>query len=231
MNRGAALVSVHDVTPAALPQVRELLEFVRSHVPAPAVTLLVVPGMGWADDELDQLRRWQADGYRFAGHGWTHRIERFGGTFHRLHGALLSRREAEHLQHSCQELEELVRRCHGWFAQTGLDAPTLYVPPAWAMGALPARHLATLPFRLYEDLLGVIDAATGDRLRLPLTGYLADTPLRAAFLRVSNAFNLALRAGPVRIGIHPPDLSLPLAPSLRRHLERTGRFLAYEDLL
>jgi hypothetical protein len=55
----------------------------------------------------------------------------------------------------------LMRRCHGWFADNGLSSPTLYVPPAWALGDLGCRHLCGLPFRSAGTLLGLVDPQTG----------------------------------------------------------------------
>ncbi len=63
--------------------------------------------------------------------------------YHRLHAALISRDVAEHLSRPAHELVALVHRCHGWFAAHGLPAPTLYVPPAWALGG--TRWLDALP--------------------------------------------------------------------------------------
>jgi hypothetical protein len=170
-----ALVSVHDVMPETLVRVQHLLDLCAVINPGP-VTLLVVPGRAWDASGIKRLHAWQAQGHRLAGHGWVHRVERFGGLGHRLHGLLISRRVAEHLALDADGIARLIRRCHSWFADQGLGPPDLYVPPAWALGSIPPRNLARLPFTRYEVLSGVRDAATTRLRPLPLLGYEADTP-------------------------------------------------------
>ena len=54
---------------------------------------------------------------------------------------------------------ELMQQCYDWFAASRLPQPALYVPPAWAMGAIGRTRLAADgPFRLYELFGGVFDA-------------------------------------------------------------------------
>jgi hypothetical protein len=224
-----ALVSIHDVTPGTLPDVAEILAEL-DRLSVRTVTLLVVPGREWSPPQIEQLRCWQAEGRPLAGHGWSHRIGGFGSAWHRVHGWLLSRREAEHLEHDAEGVAAIVRRSHAWFGEAGLKAPELYVAPAWAMGPVDRRRLDELPFRLYEDLRGIYDARTRSRRPLPVTGYLADTPARVVALRLTNAVQRRRRCGPLRIAIHPPDLSLPLRADLRRDLRRAGRCAGYDEL-
>ena len=42
-----------------------------------------------------------------------------------------------------------------WFQENGLDSPTLYVPPAWALGDLNKEDLESLPFNEVEVISGV----------------------------------------------------------------------------
>ena len=179
------LVSVHDVMPDTLERVQRILDLCARVNPGP-ITLLVVPGRHWDSAQIDRLRGWQAAGHRLAGHGWLHRVERFGGLYHRIHGALISRRVAEHLALDRTDIARLIRRCHAWFESQGLAPPDLYVPPAWAMGAIKPADLAALPFPRYEVLTGVRDAANGQLLPLPMLGYEADTPARALAIRLWN---------------------------------------------
>lgn len=227
-----ALVSVHDVMPETLPAVRRILELLEHHDLAPA-TLLVVPGRDWSAEDLGALRRWQAAGHALAGHGWTHRVERIAGPAHLLHSMFVSRRCAEHLALDGEALRLLVERCHGWFEVRGLEPPSLYVPPAWAMGALDRDALAALPFRQYETTTGVLDAWSGSFTRLPLVGFEADAPWRAPVLRAWNRMNRrrADPTTPLRIAIHPRDLDLRLGADLEALLGEPMRCLAYGDLL
>ena len=216
-----ALVSVHDVMPETLPQVARILDLLAAEE-VRAVTLLVVPGAGWTASGIAALRDYETRGYELAGHGWRHRVERFGGFSHRLHGLLISRNVAEHLALDRVGIINLIERCHTWFAEQNLRAPTLYVPPAWAMGAIERSALAALPFLMYELFSGILSTQTGRLNPVPLLGYEADTGLRAPLLRLWNGVNRhrSSNRGWLRIGIHPSDLDLRLAEDLRRDLRQ-----------
>jgi predicted deacetylase len=229
-----ALISVHDLMPETMPAVEQTLSRLARHRLAP-VTLLVVPGRDWSRSDIQRLRALEHHGYRLAGHGWRHRAERFGGLYHRLHGLFLSRRVAEHLALDEDGIIALIQRCYEWFGEQGLEPPSLYVPPAWAMGRISAARLAADgPFQLYERFDGVIAPAAGRVQPLPLLGYEADNALRAPILRLWNRWNRALaqRSGrPIRIGIHPLDLQLKLAADLEHELARPIEPLDYDSLL
>lgn len=247
------LVSIHDLMPSTMPAVRRTLALLRRKSASPATlaptvlapaTLLVVPGSGWNRADIGELKALQQAGHALAGHGWLHRIERYGSLYHRIHGLTLSRRVAEHLALNADGIVRLINRCHDWFGDNGLDSPMLYVPPAWAMGAISIDRLAKdCPFRLYETFTGVIDADTRELTRIPMLGYEADAPLRVPIIRAWNALNrhwarrtartTASKAdsksgntqGLLRIGIHPRDPELRLRGDLIRDLEtyRTAR--------
>lgn len=225
-----------------MPAVRRTLDLLQHRTTAP-VTLLVVPGTGWSRDGIRELQALQRAGHSLAGHGWLHRVERYGGLYHRLHGLTLSRRVAEHLALNTDGIIALINRCYAWFADNGLDPPKLYVPPAWAMGAVSLDRLAdACPFRLYETFTGVIDTDTRTRIPIPMLGYEADAPLRVPVIRAWNALNrrLAIRTrsgtrhkrptGLLRIGIHPHDHELRLRHDLIKDLETYRNALDYESL-
>jgi hypothetical protein len=225
----AAIVSIHDVTPDVLPHVREIMRLLKTRG-IDRVTLLIIPGHRWRGDQLAQLKSWQDRGVDLAGHGWRHRVRRTQTAWHRLHRRMMSRDAGEHLSLSSGEVAELVLRCHRWFETVGLASPTVYVPPAWAMGNLSRRVRRVLPFRLYETQWGLYDVGTATHHRLSVTGYMADTPGRCLFLRLFNAVTLRLPLAPIRIAIHPADLYLPLRADLCRHLACCGPFLTYKDV-
>lgn len=215
--------SLHDVMPQTLDRVEAFASRLEAAGLAPAL-LLVVPGCDWTPAQLDRLRALALRGHQLAGHGWHHRIARWGGLAHRLHGAILSRRAAEHLALEPQAIPALIRRCRNWFDHHSLPAPDTYVPPAWAMGAIRRRHLRGLGFRYYESLGGIYDAERDTMLRLPLVGFEADTPVRCLMLRGSNGVNawLGRLRGELRLAIHPQDAQLLLADDLARWLAPTA---------
>jgi predicted deacetylase len=224
-----AIVSIHDVMPGTLEPVRRILDLL-NEVGASPVTLLVVPGRNWSESEIDQLRTWESAGCILAGHGWVHEVSERKSFYHELHGRFLSRMVAEHLSLDRTAARALVRRCRDWFAQHKLNPPDLYVPPAWAMGPLARRDLDDLPFDRYETARGVYVAAENRFFRLPLAGFEADIPVRAAILRPWNRINLAAARShglPLRVAIHPFDLEFQLGTDIRPLLSAADQWLDY----
>ncbi len=222
------VVSIHDVMPETLGATETIVARLNA-AGLGRVTLLVVPGRDWSTETLGRLEALLARGAVAAGHGWTHRADSIRGAYHRLHSALISRNAAEHLALDAAALRNLVTRCHAWFGQHGLGSPLLYVPPAWAMGALTPRDLDQLPFARYESLSGVYDVASGRFRRSPMVGFEADTAFRALACRLWNFANLkaAGTKRPIRLAIHPGDFSLRLADDLERLIDSGGEALDY----
>jgi predicted deacetylase len=226
------LVSIHDLMPQTMPAVRETIALLEQHHISP-VTLLVVPGTGWSRTDIDELRALQRAGYRLAGHGWRHRVERIRRPYHRLHSLLISRDVAEHLDLDSDGIIDLIGRCHHWFADHGLEPPALYVPPAWAMGRVSAVQLIEdTPFGLYEDFNGVFDARNGRYHRIPMLGYEADQAIRVPIIRSWNALNRWRGAhnGRLRIGLHPYDFGLRMGAQLARDLATYSAAIDYQAL-
>jgi len=227
------LVSIHDVMPETLPQIRLLVAQLSSYG-VDKITLLVVPGKNWSDMDILQLQDWQANGYTLAGHGWNHEAEKPRGVYHRIHSLLLSRLAAEHLSLNRDQIFELINRCYAWFIEKDLTPPTLYVPPAWALGKLPRSELGALPFKLMEILRGVLACQNNALQTLPLTGYEADTAWRAMSLRLWNNFNAwraRMSGKALRIGIHPFDDSLRLSAQMHEQVRSCEQFIDYDELL
>jgi hypothetical protein len=204
------------------------------------VTLLVVPGHAWTPGQIEHLRDWAQSGHPLAAHAWHHRtVPR--RLYHRLHAALISRNVAEHLDLDAAAILELLHRSKDWFGAYDLPPPRLYVPPAWALGPLRRQELAQVPFKQLETTRGLIHLDRAGEMqarqvrfqKLPLTGYEADTRLRAAFLLAWNVAQAALatRNGcPLRISIHPNDLALRLTDQLDAQIRAVDHFVDYATI-
>lgn len=223
------LVSIHDVMPETLAAVNRVLDELVALAVTP-VTLLVVPGRAWSSADLDQLRAFERQGCRLAAHGWRHQVDVIQGLYHRLHAAVLSRHVAEHLALNADGILKLLRRSRQWFIDHDFAAPSLYVPPAWAMGGISrARLSAEGPFDSYEVFGGLYQAKTGCWQPTPMLGYEADCRSRVLPLQLWNQFNRqrARSARWLRMGIHPQDLNYALAEALRADLRRFNRYGDY----
>ncbi|RLT93968.1 polysaccharide deacetylase family protein [Ketobacter sp.] len=230
-----ALISIHDVMPETRPLVSDMLYQLSrlERLQPDKITLLIVPGKDWQPTDIHWLQALAQQGHPLAGHGWSHRAPTPRSLYHWCHRLLLSRTAAEHLSRSETDLRQRVQHCFAWFQQQDLPTPDLYVPPAWANGNLNWLQWPQRPFRLLETLPGVMDLEQGLEQRLPLTGYEADTTLRAWFLNAYNQHNLYQarhQQRPLRIGLHPYDLRYPLAPKALQHIAQVTEFLSYTDL-
>lgn len=226
-----ALISIHDVMPETLDRVGALL----ARIPEPArhgLVLLVVPGRNWQAQQIARLAQWQRQGLELAGHGWHHRSETIDSFYHRWHARFISRNAAEHLSLPRTALCQLLADCWHWFEQHRLSPPKLYVPPAWALGALRRDDLAASPFRYFETTTGLYDSRYRVRRRLPLVGYEADTLARQWGLRCWNLVNrqLATSARPLRLALHPFDAELCLAGDLEHDLSQLTGGVSVRDI-
>lgn len=226
-----AIVSIHDVMPETIGNVANILERL-PFIPPAKIALLVVPGLVWTAPQLTQLRQWQADGYELAGHGWLHLTSNITTPYHKLHSRLISRNVAEHLSLSESAVAALVDRNFEWWMAQRFALPTLYVPPAWALGNLSRATMNELPFRFFETNVGLYDSEAYKLTRLPLVGYEADTLVRTAFLRGWNWLNVQISSAerPVRISIHPYDFEYRLSHTILPTLRAVDRFYAPSEL-
>ena len=217
-----AHISIHDVAPETLGLVERMLVFLKENG-ASQVMLLVIPGLPWSEEDVDQLRKWVDAGHLLAGHGRTHHVASAESLYHKVHSALISRDVAEHLSKTEDEIAELMLENYQWFGEHGLPCPSHYVPPAWALGRISFSRLQELPFRTVEVLRGVLQVDSGRLYRMPLLGYEADTPVRAVFLRGFNRWNASvahITGRAARISLHPYDLDYRLNHHIPNDLAR-----------
>ncbi len=226
------MASIHDVTPATLGQT-EAIHGELHDGGIDKVTLLVVPDTGWNNSTLTRLRTLVDTGAELAGHGWRHKVERVRGLKHRLHSLTISRDVAEHLALDEAGIARLLERCYQWFAENHLPSPELYVPPAWAMGAISQARLTAAPFRYFETFTGNYDSQRHRFFPSAMVGFEADSMLRCLAARCWNALNLLIAGNrhPIRLAIHPDDRSLRLASQLRRLVNEGGQSFFYREML
>lgn len=228
-----AVVSIHDVMPHTLDRVERMLDHLQCHHVSP-VTLLVCGWFDWKPSDVLRLKNWVDSGHELAGHGWTHRVSVPNRTlYHKVHSLLISRNAAEHLSLSRDQIIELIRRSGNWFVKHGITTPSLYVPPAWAMGCIKKSDLAELPFRYYETQQGVYDSEMNQTITLPLIGYEVDTLFRLAMVRASNQLNQIINQAsgrPLRIGLHPDDFELLMGTESKRIFRKQFMYLSYDEL-
>lgn len=228
-----SLVSIHDLMPETMGRVERILDYL-AEKKVPPVTLLVVPGKEWSPDQITRLQQLAAKGHTFAAHGWHHHT-RPRKLYHRIHSVLISRDVAEHLDLDSAAILELLERSRAWFPQHDLPTPDFYVPPAWALGPITKADLARTTFTQIETTRGILYPQSDQQHRfekLPLTGFEADTTLRATFLKVWNQLQTkkALSTDtPLRISIHPDDLELKLADQLDELLSQPWHYLHYDE--
>ncbi len=223
-----AYVSIHDLMPETMDRVEHILKWLDERS-VPPVTLLVVPGKPWTTQQLDRIRGLSAKGHELAAHGWFHHT-RPRRLSHRIHAALISRNVAEHLDLDSHQILELLHRSRNWFVENELPAPSLYVPPAWALGPLSKADLANAPFEHIETTRGMLrkQGSTFKLERLALTGYEADTWFRKTFLRFWNQAqqNAATRGSKtLRMSIHPNDLHLRLRDQIDSQVRAVTNFV------
>jgi len=226
------LISLHDVMPDTFPRMEEILRYLKDHR-IPPITLLVVPGLKWKTRQIQRLQQLSREGYPLAAHGWKHRTLRISRPYHRLHAATISRNVAEHLSLNSSEILDLMKRSSRWFEDNDLPTPSLYVPPAWALGKLENHHLSEVPYTAIEVLRGIIHPADGSLSKLPMVGFEADTRWREFWVRIWNKRQLNLAKNqklPLRIGIHPKDFSLRMAEPLRSLLNQEFCPVGYDTL-
>lgn len=226
-----ALISIHDVMPNTMTEVAEILEICYS-LRIKLVTLLVVPGLNWQPEQIDQLRKWEKSNCELAAHGWVHRCSSKKSLWHHLHSLILSRNVAEHLSLKSIDITELMYKSSNWFIENGFNQPSLYVPPAWALGKISKSAIRASKYSQVETISGVIFTKHGLKMRLPLVGFEADTFTRELALRFLNGLSLRIpTTRPLRVSIHPYDHKLRLSEYLQTVLKNCTQTLSYSDIL
>ena len=239
----AVVVSVHDIAPSTVGEVRWLLGALDQIGARPRV-LKVVPNQDGAEDvrrcpELARLLREEvAAGSEVVLHGYTHR------TAGPLRGPWIGRLRARLFAGSAAEFltldEASVIRCliagRETLEDIGLD-PRGFCPPAWLAPLELRGLLGRLGFRYLAGMATLTDTTAGRRLYLPWLGYMGSDAAQERL--VGLAGRMMLRAAApfpaMKVFLHPQQAreSRACRQTLRTlaGLLRERRPVTYAELL
>lgn len=223
------VVSVHDISPSTLPQVRWILDRLDTLDVRPRV-LLVVPCQAGREDvrrspELVQLLHTELDaGSEIAMHGFTHLADGRlrGGPLTRLRARLAAGGTAEFASLEHAEMRRRLGEGHAMLREVGLE-PTGFCAPAWLSTAdLPAL-LAAEGFRYLTTFTSIIDLDRDVRQFVPAAGYLGAPGTAEALTRLGSllAGIPAARSPHRRVFLHPQQAST--SADCARVLRRIGQ--------
>jgi len=210
-------VSVHDVAPTTIDEVRWLL----ARLDAAGVTrrvLKVIPGEPVGDPAADPARQAvlaelvtaeAQRGSEIVLHGWTHRATRpiRGSAADRLRARLFAGDAPEFLALDRPAMDERLRAGLAWLAALGVT-PTGFCAPAWLAAPELAPAARAAGFRYLVWLRGLRDLRSGSWLTLPPIGYLGagrgqEVLVRLGGALLSRPLHAALRSPAHRIVLHP----------------------------
>ncbi len=162
----------------------------------------------------------QNKGLQIAAHGWTHRATTKKTLFHKLHSLFISNNCAEHLSLKTEDIKCIINKSYNWFIENEFQKPTLYVPPAWALGKITKKELSKFPFSHYECTTGLI--CKRKYRFIPLIGFEEKNIIKAYFRQFFNKINymFALYTGYIRVAIHPNDFQLHLKDDIKKYLPK-----------
>ncbi|SVE55600.1 uncharacterized protein METZ01_LOCUS508454, partial [marine metagenome] len=105
-------ISIHDVAPNNLDSIENIILLMQSKYKINKLCLLVIPGLDWKTQQVEQLISWQNSGIEIAAHGWNHKSKSKTSFFHMIHGLFLSGNCAEHLSKSRDVLVDLMNNSY-----------------------------------------------------------------------------------------------------------------------
>jgi hypothetical protein len=217
------VISLHDVAPATLEQSRAWLDQVEAR--GLRATLLVVPGP-WRDERLDgdpAFAEWlhaaRRGGHELSLHGWEHRgvtmprsvaLSPTLTASRRLYGRIAARGCGEF--HELGRVEAKQRLRMGRAALAGIGIETVgFTPPGWLISRDAITALRQLGFRYTTTQWSVHDLQRETTLRIPAVSHRPGSAIAAPAAKVTQGFVAhRVRTGrPVRIALHPDDLTHP----------------------
>ena len=224
-------ISIHDVHPNNLHKIIEIINLLFEKYNIRKITLLVIPGLNWNNKQIKILKTLQEKkGIELAAHGWYHKSKPINTIYHYIHSKLISADSAEHLSRSKPSIIKLLNDSHLWFINQGLNSPTLYVPPAWALGNIDKEDLSALPFNEFEMINGIF--INNKFIFIPLIGFKTKTYFKFIIVKVLNFINYLSYSffGLMRIAIHPDDFNLLLKRDIDKYLRKITTNFSFSEL-
>ena len=224
-------VSIHDVSPDNWNNVIQILDHLKSKYNIKKVSLLIIPGLNWDKEKIATLRKMQLEGMELAAHGWSHKSKPIKDINHFFHSKLISDDCAEHLSLSKIDIIKLMNDSYLWFHANNLKSPSLYVPPAWALGDINKQDLLNLPFSEVEVTSGIF--IDNNFFFIPLIGFETKNYFRYVIVKISNFINYLLYKsfGRIRIAIHPNDFELLLKHDIDKYLNKVTTNFYFNELI
>jgi len=241
--QGKLIVSVHDVAPSHIEQVRYLLNRCDALGARPRVLKVIPNEDGQCDireypDFVAMLRREQAAGSEIVLHGFTHRIARpvSGWGLTALRARLFAPTIAEFATLDDREMAQRLATGRQTLLDEGLDIQG-FCAPGWLAGSGLVPQLRKCGLRYCVSMLTLLDISTGRRLLTPWSGYMGADATQERLIRLgSRACGiLASHAPAAKIFFHPqgaqesPDCAR--AFTTLQDLLHTRRPVTYASLL
>jgi uncharacterized protein len=229
------LVSIHDVAPRFLSEVRTLRDRL-DRWGVGAVTLLAVPDhhgsspLGGCRETVRWLRSCVVAGDEVALHGFHH-VARgdVPSRWDRVRAAMLTAGEGEMLAVPPGEVAGLLARGRALVADAVGAEPAGFVAPAWLEPRGLGAVLGEAGFRWHETSMYVEALPAGRRRISPVLGWATRSAWREAAavawaaVMTPVARRIAGVSGVVRVALHPGDVH---SAAVMASIERTVRWLA-----
>lgn len=224
-------ISIHDVSPKNLDKIIFIINHLNNKHNIKKITLLVIPGLEWNDEQIKIFNEWENNqNIELASHGWIHKSNSIKSIYHYFHSKLISDDCAEHLSLSKSSIIKLMKNSYSWFIDRELTPPTLYVPPAWALGNINKKDLLKVPFNEIETICGV--HISNKFIFIPLIGFETKNYFRFIIVKISNSINYLLYHifGLIRIAIHPNDFNLLLKKDIDKYLDKVTTSFRFNEI-
>lgn len=226
------IVSIHDVAPANLAEVRWILERLDTLGARPRSLLVIPSDRGQGDlchfpELVDTLQSEARRGSEVVLHGFTHRRAGpwRGSLATRVRAAAFAREDAEFASLAWPDQRTRLQTGRQLLRDLGFEVSG-FCPPAWLSTPELPDLLRELGFRYLVEMLWVHDLRFRRRMAVPWLGYLGSGPLNEGLVRAGAALLRPWRAHApaVSVFLHPQGASR--SPACARVLRELAQLLS-----